>query len=104
MQVVNERSTAYLTVCFYDKAGVLATPTRVTYRIDDVTTGQAVRGDTTLGVANTIEITLTPADSAILNTYGVDELHRVTVIAVYGSSDQLTDEYIYTVKNLAKIT
>ena len=46
MKRVNEKSTAYLTVTFRDKAGAAQAPASAKYRIDDVTTGQLVRGDT----------------------------------------------------------
>lgn len=104
METVTERSTAYLTVSFYDKAGALAAPASLTYRIDDVESNVQVRGDTTLTPANSVEITLTPTDNAILNLVGGNEQRRVTVTAVYGASDQLTDEYIYWVQNLRKVT
>jgi len=104
MQTVTERSTAYLTASFYDKTGVLQAPASLAYRIDDVMSGQQVRGDTTITPAAQAEITLTAADNAILNTVGSDEKRRVTVTASYGVSDQVTDEYIYLVRNLTKVS
>lgn len=105
MQTVTEKSTAYLTVNFYDKAGALNVPNTITYRIDDVFGGLQVRGDTAIGApASSIEITLTAADNTILNTAGQNERRRVTVTAVYGLGDQVADEYIYEVANLLKVT
>jgi len=103
MLSITEQSTGYLTVSFYDKTGALAVPSSATYRIDDKDTGQAVRASTALTPASAIEITLTKADNTILNDAGRNEERRVTVISVYSATDQVTDEYIYKVINLAKV-
>lgn len=104
MATVTEKSTAYLTISFYNKAGVLDEPTSISYRIDDVESGQQVRANTSVAAANTVEITLNSADNTILNQVGGDEERRVTVTAIYGENDQITDEYIYQVQNLSKVT
>lgn len=64
--------------------------------------GEQLRGDTPLTPASSVEIRLTPADNAILN--GGNEQRRVTVVATYGVDDQVTDEYVYMVVNLRKVT
>lgn len=101
MPDVRERSTAYLTVSFRDKDGNLAAPTAANYRIDCVTTGAAIRGVTALTPASTIQITLTPADNAIVQTKDVRETRRVTVHAEYGAGDEVNDQYDYDVVNLS---
>ena len=101
---VPEKTTAYLTVSFFDKAGAPAVPSSVTYRIDCVTTNAQILADTPLTPAASIEITLTPAQNAILNQANAKESKRVTVKASYGASDGLNDEYVYVVKNLAGVT
>lgn len=104
MQTVTEKSTAYLTISFYDKSGALNVPNTITYRIDDVASGLQVRADTAIGaVASSVEINLTAADNAILNTTNRNEQRRVTVVATYGVSDQVTDEYLYEVVSLLKV-
>lgn len=100
MEQVNEKSTAYLTVSFKDKAGAPAAPASVTYRVDDATGNTAVRASTALGAAASIEITLTKEDNAIVNAANRFETRVVTVIAVYGASDELRDEYRYQIRNL----
>ena len=104
MATVTEKSTAYLTIAFYNKAGALDEPVSISYRIDDVESGQAVRASTSVAPANTVEITLTSTDNTILNQVGGDEERRVTVTATYGANDQITDEYIYLIQNLSKVT
>jgi hypothetical protein len=104
MQEVRERSTKYLTVEFLDKTGAPAVPSAVSYRVDCLTTGQQVRADTPLTPAASVEITLTPADNAILGG-NVLETRRVTVVAQYGGAgDQAVDEYDYLVRNVRGIT
>ena len=101
---VPEKTTAYLTVSFLDKAGAPAIPASVTYRIDCLTTNTAILADTALTPAASIEITLTPAQNAIINQANALEAKRVTVKATYGASDALNDEYDYLVKNLSGVT
>jgi hypothetical protein len=91
-------------VTFLDKAGAQAAPASVRYRIDDVT-GAApveVRGDTSLAPGASVEITLTPADHAILDAANAQERRLVTVTASYGANDAVVAEYEYRVRNLAK--
>ena len=104
MERVNEKSTAYLTVTFRDKAGAAQAPASAKYRIDDVTTGQPVRGDTDISSpGSTVELTLTVDDNALKNPIVAAEQRRVTVTAEYGSGDAVRSEYIYEVFNLAGV-
>ena len=101
LQTVNERTTAYLSISFRDDAGVLATPSAVSYRVDCLTTAQSVRGSTSVSPASQVKITLTAGDNAIKTYTNKSEVRRVTVVATYGSTaDQLTLQYDYTVNNL----
>jgi hypothetical protein len=99
---VTKKTTAYLTVSFYDKAGALQIPATATYRIDDVGSGDQVRDTTNLTPATEIEIILRPSDNVILR--GGNEKRRVTVTATYGVDDQVVDEYVYGVVDLRKVT
>lgn len=104
MERVNEKSTAYLSVTFRDKAGAAQAPTTASYRIDDVTTGQQVRDDTDIASpASTVELTLTVADNTLKNPIATTEQRRVTVTAEYGAGDAVRAEYIYEVINLAGV-
>lgn len=103
MEQVNERSTAYLTVTFKDKAGAAQQPTAASYRIDDVATGTEIRGDTALTPGTSIEIILTPADNAIVSPRLPVERHVVTVTGTYGASDAVRSQYAYEVVNLQAV-
>ena len=103
---VNEKSTAYLTVTFKDKAGADEAPTSATYTITDVITGTSVRASTPITpIAAQVEITLAPDDNQIYLAAGKDlEYRRVTVIGVYNVTDQVTDEFIYPVQPLKGVS
>ncbi len=104
MMQVNEGTTAYLSATFSDKTGTADTPSTITYRIDDVHSGTEIRNATTVTAASTVEITLSPVDNRILNTAQNYETRRVTVVASYGASDQVTAEYTYRVTPLVGVS
>lgn len=104
MRVVNERTTAYLTVAFFDKTGAAAVPASATYRIDCLTTGTVILDDTALTPAASIEITITPTQNRIITAANAQETRRVTVKATYAGSEQDNREYDYQVKNLAYVS
>lgn len=100
---VNEGSKAWLTVSFYDRAGVLAAPASLTYQIHCLTTDSVVRAETALGIDTEVEIPLTAADNAIINQANGYELKRVTIIANYNVDDEIKAQYDYVVNNLSAI-
>lgn len=104
LEQVNEQSTAYLAVTFRDKAGAAQAPSSASYCIDDVASGQEVRGDTVISApGSTVEITLSPADNTLRNEAAAYEKRRVTVTALYGADDAVRSEYVYRVINLAGV-
>lgn len=103
MKQISERSTAYLTVAFLDADNNPQTPAAITCRIDDVGSGQEVRPASAVAPASAVTITISPTENAILSD-NLRERRRVTVVAVYGTGDQVTGEYIYEVVNLRKVT
>lgn len=103
MQRVNEGSTAYLTVDFLDKAGLPAVPSSVSYSIYCLTNRQEVRAATAVTPAAQVEITLTPADTAIIDAGNPVEVRRVTVSATYGGGEAVNDDYDVAVDNLLRV-
>lgn len=102
MDIVNEGTTGYLTVSFYDKAGSLAAPSSITYRIDCLTTQTVVVDDTSVSAASSVEIQLTAANNAILGGRP-RERRRVTVTGSYSGSQAVTHQYDYEVRNLSAV-
>ena len=65
---------------------------------------QQVKGWTDLTAAESVEITITDEDNAIINPAFLEETKVVTVQAGYGAGDKVNDEYEYLVKNLQNIS
>lgn len=98
---VNEESTAYVTIQFFDKNDVLAQPTSATYLIHDSHSGRVMRASTALvPTGGVVEVTIEPAENAILNTDLPSEIRVLTTNAVYGADDELNDEFRWRVINL----
>ncbi|GIW77904.1 MAG: hypothetical protein KatS3mg104_2967 [Phycisphaerae bacterium] len=95
----NEDSTGQIVVTFKDENGDLFVPSSVTYRIDDVYSGQPVVGETSVSPASVVTITISPGDNVIINDDRASELRRVTVKAAYNGG-QIVDSVDYRVKNL----
>lgn len=104
IESVNERTTAYLTVTMRDKAGALAAPTGLTYRIDCLTTGTEILADTVLTPVDTVEIELTATQNRIVSAGNKAERRRVTVSATYGADDELHEDYEYQVVDVPGIS
>lgn len=105
MERVNEKSTAYLSITFRDKAGAAQAPAAAKYRIDDVVTGQPVRAETEIASpGSTVELTLTVDDNTLKNPIAATEQRRVTVTGEYGAGDAVRAEYIYEVVNLVGVS
>ena len=102
MAGVNENSSGYLEVDFYNKEKVLEAPASVIYRIDCITNNVEVKGDTPVSPAASISIPLTPEDNMIINPVNDIERRLVTVTAVFGTNDALVDDFEYPVNNVRK--
>ena len=103
-KIVNENSTAYLTLTFKDKNGNLATPQTIIYNIHCLTNGQEIKGDTNVTPASSVEITITPNENRIIDPNNKYERRLVTVTATYNANDEVTAEYEYKVLNLRYIS
>lgn len=102
MDIVNEGTTGYLTVSFYDKTGALSSPTAVSYRIDCLSSSTEIVGDTSVSPASSVEIQLTAANNAIVS--GLPrERRRVTVTGTYSGDQAVTHQYDYEVRNLSAV-
>lgn len=100
MDQVNELSTSYTTVTFYDQNGNLATPDSATYTIFNVSTGQQVLPTTVItGLASSVTLTVTAVQNTLSDRTNAQEIRRIQVISHYGAS-QLDSAYEYAVVNL----
>lgn len=100
LESVKERSTAWLTVAFFDENGDAVSPASITYRVDDVSSGASLRDTTSVAPAATIEIKLNAEDNRILNQANAVEMRAVTLRAAFGLDDECNDVAVYQVENL----
>lgn len=100
---VKERTTAYLSVTFLNKAKVPTAPSTVSYSVHDSGSKTEIRGTTLVAPGETVEIVLAPSDNVILDPSHEYENRIVTVDATYGMGDESHDHYMYTVRNLLAV-
>jgi hypothetical protein len=106
MDEINERTTYVLTISFYDEDNALVVPNTATYRIDDVTTGTAIKAKATCGavMASSMDVAITTDQNNMVAENHTYETRRVTVEFTYGSGKRGTDEYLYKVRNLPGVS
>jgi ribose 5-phosphate isomerase len=106
MEIINEETTLVLRLSFKDENSVGVIPTAAQYRIDDVESGTQLLDWTSFAPsAITHDLTITDAQNDILDAALDSEKKKVTVKITYGPQNKkATADYIYTVKNLSKIT
>jgi hypothetical protein len=102
MTTINEQSSAFLSIDFFDDGEVAVAPARVLYRIDCVTNKVQVRPWTEVIAAQRVRILINSSDNIVINRANPSEFRKVTIKAIFGagSGDQMTAEQEYTVKRL----
>lgn len=102
MTPVNEKSTSYVSVSFRDKAGALAVPTAITYRIDNLSDGAQIKPWTAITPASAVEVRIAPAENILLDPAKNEETRRLTFVATYSpdASDQLATEHDYVLRRI----
>ena len=105
MLIINERTTLFLTISFFDEDGDPVTPDSATYRVDYKPTQTAIVPVTNLtGLSTTKDIEITSAQNAMINGNHRIETHKVTVEFTYNTSRHGTNEYEYQIRNLYGVT
>ena len=100
----NENSTKYLDIAFKDKEGNPSAPILVRYRVDCITTGEAIKPETIItSTSADMTITLFKTETRIVDPTNRQELRRVSIVAEYAVNDEETQEYDFYVKNLEYI-
>lgn len=95
---INERSSMVIVARFRDRAtNADVTPTNVKYRLDNEC-GE-ILGWTSATPGTTATITLTPAQTAMLDSSRVLETKTLSVAADYGLSTQYIDSMDFQVRN-----
>lgn len=101
---VNEGSAFTATAYFRDEATQAAlSPTTAEYRIDCIETGNQVKDWTTLTPGESVSISITSTDNAIISDGNRRELKQLTVAADRGLSTQSLGRALYRVENLTGV-
>lgn len=88
---------------FYDEDRVASSPTTLRYRIDCLTSGNAVRGWTTVTAAQSVDISVTPDDNAIINDSNRTERKQMVTQTNFDTDTQSVYTTEWDVKNLQGI-
>lgn len=99
--VVMEKSSAYLSVSFRDKAGAESNPASASWKAHDKASGRELQAETALPSGATVEITLPPSINTLVDTSKSFEIRVITVEALFGANDGVNQQFEYTVTNLA---
>lgn len=101
MSTYNEKSSGVFDLSFLNAARRLQAPLSITYRIDDMESGQQIRPWTSLAPAAQQTVVLTASDNRLLGS-GDQERRMITVVASYSvdEEDQVTKPFIYTVQRV----
>lgn len=100
MQVVNEKSAIVINAAVRGDDGSATVPTTLKYRVDCLTTEQAIKAWTTLTPAAEVSISVTGAENAIRNDANAYEDKQVVVISDEGLGTEQRQDFRYRVKNL----
>lgn len=101
MIILNEASTGWITVNFFDKDGEPATPLAASYWITDYESDTEITSSTEITPLDvSVEVKIVPAETAIVDTALSLEKKIMTVTAEFGTADVFNEEYIFYVKNL----
>ena len=101
--MINENSTAYLTVTFRDINDVIVTPTTVTWKAHDKLTGTILQATTGVYAASPLLIVIPYTVNALLDANHRTETRIITVEAVYDDVQHINAQYEYAVQNLKYI-
>jgi hypothetical protein len=100
METFKERKTGWITPAFKNRSGVAAVPTSARYRLDDEKSSTEILDWTSLTPASSIEITITPAQNALIDPTRDEEIHVLTVESTFAAGDVMPAEYRFKVRSL----
>lgn len=103
LESVKEKSVAYITVYFYDKAGLPATPATAFYQVHDKGSRAVLLARTAFpSLASNVELTMTTTINTLIDNRRKEETRILTVEAAGGGVD-VNNEYEYDVMGLEYI-
>lgn len=107
-QIINEGSSLYLTLTFFDELSVPITPSSAKWRIDEVSdphTPVEVTAWTVLGgLASTMAVNIPGTSNAISDQADVFEPREFTILINEGLGTQASQKKFYRIKNLIGVS
>jgi hypothetical protein len=101
---INELSTGYVPINFYDDDGLPVIPASGTYRIDDEYSGEPIVEWTGfIPTSATYIIELPTTATVIIDRMNMTEKRNVTVIFLYGTGKQGTAYNLFIVQQIPNI-
>ena len=97
---VKERNSTTVTAYFRDSSNAAEVPTTIHYRIDDLTTGTAVKAWTSVSAASSVTISVTSSENRIISDSNVRERRQITVSADKGLDGETRDTAEWFIENI----
>lgn len=96
---IHEGSACYATATFKDTGGTATTPSTVRYRVDCETTGEELKGWTTLTAALSVSVTIPGSLNVMQDEKNRKERKSITFEADYGTDNAFKGTQFYDVRN-----
>lgn len=106
-KTINEGDACWVAFAMKDKDGNTpeSAPTSLSYRIDNVTGGGEILGDTPVSPSVVSgELAITSAQNALVDQVNPSELHRVRITATFGVGDTLSRSIYIEVRNIGGVS
>jgi len=95
-----QEGSSFTATAYFRLGNASTVPTTARYRIDDSTTGDAIRAWTDLTPAASIEIAITPDDNQIVSSTRREERRQITIETNTGLDTQTRERLTWVVKRI----
>lgn len=104
LQEVNEQSTCYIDISFFDRNGDPIVPDSAEYWISDKQSSTILKERTAIpGLSETVMIEVEPTTNSLLSQNSGTETRVVTVYALLVNGGSLHSEFQYRIVNLRDV-
>lgn len=104
LQEVNEQSTCYIDISFFDRNGDPVVPNSAEYWISDKRSSTILKERTAIsGLGETVTIEVEPTTNSLLSQNSGTETRVVTVYALLVNGGSVYSEFQYLVVNLRDV-
>jgi hypothetical protein len=99
-----KEGSAFTATAYFRAVGAASTPTNVSYRLDNLTTGERIADWTSVSAAANVSIAITGTQNAIRSQCNRIERMQLTVAADHDLSTEVRDAAVYEVENLQGVS